>query len=501
MRYDITLVSAILHLTDGEAVPLGPFYLAAALKAAGRNAEVIDIQPLADGNLFAWKTLADVLSAAQGDVIGVSLLGSGLPMAVMAVDEYRKRGGTKTIIFGGPGANGVEERLLDRFSGVDVVVRGEGEEVLPRILDALERGETPSGPGVFARGPDGRVQGTPPVRIADLDALPWPDRQAFAHYDVTKAPMVTARGCPFTCSFCDIITMMGRTVGYRSVDDVVREIAAISSTGMDKIHILDDLFTVNRKRVMAFCHALKTAGLTVQWSCTSRIDLLDDALLDTMAEAGCTSLYFGVDAATEDGWKRINKKLGRDQVIATIAKTLKRCNAWASFIWGYPFETFEDFTALIDLAYDLSVMAQSQPHDLWIQMHFLAPEPATPLFAEHGHTVRFGTAIPLAFCTGKPLRSFAGVEGYDACMDLIRSDSTLFAPFHYYPSERLMEKLLVARAFSLDDAKPAGADAVLASLHDVHALSAKVRHIHDHNLKGSSARSWKAFLESRSPAA
>lgn len=479
MVCDVTLVSAHLHSKDQGFAPIGPLYLASALKARGRTLEFIDFQKSSGNNPFAFKALADLFAAAASPVVGVSLFGNNLPVALAAAEEYRRRGGTKKIVFGGPGPNGVERRLLERFTSVDVVVRGEGEGVLPDILDAFSQGRTPTGSGIFARDAAGRVQGAPPIRIPDIDVLPWPDRLLISTYNHTTAPLVTARGCPFTCSFCDIITMWGRAVGFRSIEDVVREVGAIVSTGTRKIAILDDLFTVNRKRVIAFCRALRSAGFKVKWSCTSRIDLLDDELLDEMVNAGCTCIYFGVDASTEDGWKKINKNFTRDQVLNTFKMTLKRCNAYASFIWGYPFETFADFTETINLAYDLASISESLPHSLTVQLHFLAPGSATPLFAEYGHTLMLGEALPLTFLRGWSLKSFSGVDGYAECLALIRSDPELFAPFYYYPSERLLEKLLVIRELSLPDAaaRDSRDDGPLAAMRDVYALSAKVRHI------------------------
>lgn len=482
MAYDVTLVSArSLGFSQG-AIPAGPLYLASALSARGRSMEFIDFEGPSSTNPFGFKVLADMISAAQAPVVGISLFGSGLPVAIAAAEEHRRRGGDKTIIFGGPGPNGVEERLLERFASVDVVVRGEGEWVLPAILDAFERGETPAGPGIFARDVCGRVQGTPPVRIPDIDALPWPDRSCLPADRYTQAPLVTARGCPFSCAFCDIITMWGRTVGYRSIDDVVREVGAILSMGITKINILDDTFTVNRRRVIAFCRALRNAGYEVQWSCFSRIELVDDELLDEMVAAGCRSIYFGIDSSTEDGWKRINKRLNRDQVVSTIEKTLARCKVWASFIWGYPFESFSDFAATVDFAHQIAQQGKGSPHRLTVQLHFLSPEPATPLFAEYGHTLKYGEGMPLAVLGGRCLSSYSGQEGYSECTALIRSDPALFGPFHYYPSERLLEKLMVMQEVLLPGAlRDSAGKNRLGDSHCINTLSLKIRDIRVQN--------------------
>lgn len=478
MAYDITLVNARLLGSEPEAMPIGPLYLASALSARGRRVELIDFERLNDKNPFNFKVLADAISAAQAPVVGISLFGSGLPVAIAAVEEHRRRGGEKKIVFGGPGPNGVEERLLERFNSVDVVVRGEGEWVLPTILDAFERGEAPAGPGIFARNARGRVQGTPPVRIPDLDALPWPDRSLLPSDRYTQAPLVTARGCPFSCAFCDIITMWGRTVGYRSIDDVVREVEAILATGITKINILDDTFTVNRRRVIAFCRALRHAGLEAQWSCFSRIDLVDDELLDEMVAAGCRSIYFGIDASTEDGWEKINKHLDRDKILATVQKALTRCSIWTSFIWGYPFESFNDFAMTIDFAHEIAQLNELFPHRVTVQLHFLSPEPATPLFAEYGHTLKLGKGMPLGVLGGRSLSFYSRQKGYAECLALIATDPALFSPFFYYPSERLLEKLMVMQEALLPGtANDHCGENLAGDGRDINALSLKIHAI------------------------
>lgn len=483
MPHDVTVIDAGVIASYRDFMPVGSLYLAAALSARGRRVEFTDLRSVAGDSPFDFRMLADLFEAVDSPVIGVSLLGCSLPVALAAAREYRRRGGDRTIVFGGPGPNGGESRLLERFPEVDAVVRGEGELVFPDLLDALERGTEPAFPGVFYRGADGAVRGSPPQRIPDIDALPWPDRSLPAHSRFTQTALLTARGCPFTCSFCDIITMWGRTVSYRSIDDVVREIAAILDSGVDHFNIIDDTFTVNRKRVIAFCRALRAAGLTARWSCFARIDLVDGDLLDEMAAAGCVTIYYGVDSSTEDGWKKIDKKLTRDMVIETIAQTLQRCSVTPSFIWGYPFETFDDFCSTVELAYDLATLAGTSRNLINVQTHFLAPEPATPLFEEYGHTLRFGETMPLSIFEGTPLRAYSGRAGYAECLELIRSDPVLFAPFHFYPSERLMEKLLVMQGvpglpgYAHETSHHASTDRPAGNGRSIAALAQKVRHV------------------------
>ena len=441
---NLSLINTRLRVVDDDSTPIGPYYLIAALAERGRQVEYRDLATASDYNPFAVDAVLAAFEQAQAPVLGVSLFSVNLPVVLIAAQQYRHRGGCKPIILGGPGPNGVERRILEKFPAIDIAVRGEGERVLPDILDALDAGRVPQGPGIFARHADGTITGADPVRIADLDALPCPDRtRMIAAHPHAVAPVVTARGCPFSCSFCDIITMWGRKVGYRSVPNVIDEIKAIAETGMTEIRILDDTLTANRVRLREFCSALRATGLNIRWKCFARADQVDEDLLADMADSGCCSIYFGVDAGNENGWKAINKRLSRDMVVRNILAAVKYSNATASFIWGYPFETFSDFADMVDLSLELAEGAHAHPYRLGQQHHLLVPEPATPLYSQYGHTVRFAAGMPGSVFCGRPLASFAGQAGYDECIELIRTDSMLFSPFYYYPSENFMEKLLV----------------------------------------------------------
>ena len=441
---DISLVSCRLSNRSTDFPPIGILYLASALAQAGLTAEVIDHQVVQGANPFDPRPLVQTLASCRGRVVGISLFANALPLVLSSARQYmRETDAPKPLLLGGPGVNGIERRLLERFSEIHSIVRGEGEVALVEVLRAIARDEVPTGPGIYTRDASGSVIGTPPVRISDLDALPWPDRQALTAHVYARTPLLTARGCPFACTFCDIITMWGRRVGFRSTDDVIREIAhVVQQTGQPRIDFIDDTFTVHPKRVRELCREIVGAGLQLRWSCFARIDTLSEDLMSLMAEAGCTSIFVGIETGSESMWKSIKKRLQTEQVVDAVGSALNYFNVTASYIWGYPDERFSDFAETIELAARVENLPRRQ-HLLLTQLHFLSPTVSTPIYERWGETLLFDEHLPLDLCGGKPLAAFRGMEGYDTCVDLIRGDRALFAPFYHYPSEHLDKKLSI----------------------------------------------------------
>jgi radical SAM superfamily enzyme YgiQ (UPF0313 family) len=443
---DISLVSCRLSLRASAYVPLGPMYLVSALRERGFRAELLDFQLHEAKHQFDVDGLVGYFERARAPVIGVSLFADALPLVLLAIQRYVARHGrAKLFILGGSGVNANERAILERFPEIDVVVRGEGEATLPAILEALRDGRAPSGPGVYAREklvPLGRgaAQIAKPDRVRELDHLPWPDYAAIdpARYD--RLAVVTSRGCPFNCSFCEIITMWGRTVEYRGAADVVAELAhLVETTGNHSVDFIDDTFTVHKRRVLELCAAIVDAGIDARWTCFSRADTITEEVAEAMAAAGCDTVFFGIDTGSELLWREISKRLSRAQVLDAVGATLRHTGVTASYIWGYPSEGFDDFVATIRLAYEVASLPR-HGHRLHTQLHFLSPTRATPIFEAHGDSLRFSADVRLEIFGSSRLRDFAAEPDYEACVALIRSDPAMFAPFYFYATPELARK-------------------------------------------------------------
>ena len=255
---------------------------------------------------------------------------------------------------------------------------------------------------------------------------------------------MSSRGCPFDCSFCEIITMWGRRVTYRSVSDFTRELKElVAATGIRDFSFIDDTFTINRRRVQEICSAIIADSINISWGCFSRVDTIDESLAAEMAAAGCRRIFFGVDTGSELLWRNINKNFSRRQVIEVLGGCVKHVDLIASYIWGYPEETYADFTETIDLAYTVSRLPKngSYSHRVTTQLHFLSPTRATPIFATHSDKLKFSENVPLEITGGRPLSLLKDEDGgYEMCLSLIKSDPAMFASYYYYDSPDLEQK-------------------------------------------------------------
>jgi radical SAM superfamily enzyme YgiQ (UPF0313 family) len=213
-------------------------------------------------------------------------------------------------------------------------------------MDALVSGRDLSGIAGISYRCNGSVEETPPrARIGDLDGLPWPayhrlDMGAYDGYGV-----VTSRGCPYHCTFCSVAPIWQHQEAQRSVSSVVAEVRHLFETyGVTMFLLQDEYFVSNKARMMDFCSALRSERLPVYWKCFARINLVDEEMLVAMAEAGCVHVRYGVESGSDAVLHRVCKGFSAGQaseVIALSARIFPEVDAF--FIWGFPFETMEDF--------------------------------------------------------------------------------------------------------------------------------------------------------------
>ncbi len=218
--------------------------------------------------------------------------------------------------------------------------------------------------------------------IADLDDLPMPlhDLLPLEKYrmPLIKGPftfIVTSRGCPAGCTYCIKHVSYQYSVRLRSPKLLVEEIKYLKSLGIHNIHMYADLFTVSRDQVMELCQRLIDERVNIKWTCNSRVDYVDEEMLQMMARAGNWLISWGLESASEDILKRVRK--GNDPAKARRALEWARqagIKNWGYFIIGLPGETEATIRQTIDYAKQL-------PLDIAL-FHVAAPYPGTPFFFE-----------------------------------------------------------------------------------------------------------------------
>jgi len=228
------------------------------------------------------------------------------------------------------------------FPWIDLVVRGEAEHTLPELVDALTADSSLATiPGItFRREEDGEIVRTAAAPlVSDLDALPFPAFHLFPDVRFCRHfPLELGRGCPFACTFCSTNDFFRRSFRLKSPAQMIADMRRVKQTyGINSFELVHDMFTVDRKRVVAFCDALVESKEEFYWGCSARTDCVDEELIALMAKAGCRGIFFGI----ETGSKRMQKIIDKGLELNDSAERVRSCdkfkiNTAVSLMAGFP---------------------------------------------------------------------------------------------------------------------------------------------------------------------
>ncbi len=375
----------IIANADHIYPPLGICYLSSILKKENYHVDIVDQAAMG----FNLTQIVEWIKKKDPDVLGFSTLtasGSGISAALTSI-EVKKWNPNVKIVFGNRHVTHNDYRILNKYSEVDVCVRGEGELTFMELLRALENNkslEDIKGLTYRANGKIKRNEDRPLIK--DLDAIPFPDRKAlnieytgsfggleFAPEGFTS--MTSSRGCPYQCSFC----YGKRTVGFRtrSVENILEEILFLESEGYKYINFVDDNFTLSKKRVMKLCRLLRKNKVDIDWICEGRVNQVSDEMLREMRRSNCRIMFYGVESANQRILDYYRKSITPSQSILAVKKTRKAKIPFilGSFIVGAPGETFSEiyntlkFAQKLDIDFPVFNLLGTMPGtDIWDEM-------------------------------------------------------------------------------------------------------------------------------------
>jgi radical SAM superfamily enzyme YgiQ (UPF0313 family) len=188
--------------------------------------------------------------------------------------------------------------------------------------------------------------------------------------------VMTSRGCPFSCTYCSSSRILGKKYRTRSPQNILREIQFVSEKyHLKEIELIDDIFTLNQKRVMEFSQLLRANKTDIRWVASSRVNTISREAMEAMWRAGLHMLYFGVESGSQRILNLMKKGVTIDQVRAVfrLAKDLGVAST-GSFILGYPGETLEEMRQTVKFCLQLD------PD--YAQFCILTPYPGTPIYEE-----------------------------------------------------------------------------------------------------------------------
>jgi radical SAM superfamily enzyme YgiQ (UPF0313 family) len=427
----------------GELAPAGILSLAAVLEAKGLQPEVVDLNRLYYSWLqepnsgkpdfcgFAGAYFAD----RDFDFFGFSTVCSSYPLTLRIAAEVKRAHGDSVVALGGPQASVVDIFTMRTFPWIDLVVRGEAEQTLPDLLDALAgRNSVAAVPGItFRRNQDGEIVRTPDAPLVlDLDALPFPAFHLFPDVRFCRHfPLELGRGCPFACTFCSTNDFFRRRFRLKSPARMIAEMRWVKETyGIGSFELVHDMFTVDRKRVVEFCEALVESKQEFTWGCSARTDCVDEELIALMARAGCRGIFFGI----ETGSRRMQKIIDKGLELNDSAERVRSCdkfkiNTAVSLMAGFPDETMNDLRDTAAFFVDSLRYDHADP-----QLSILAPLADTPIQKQHKDS--------LVLNDGVADMSYRGWQQEPQDHAMIAGHPEIFSSFYSVPMPYLEREFL-----------------------------------------------------------
>jgi anaerobic magnesium-protoporphyrin IX monomethyl ester cyclase len=359
----ITLVTPPYHSgvveSAGTWLNLGFVYIAGALRRAGCQVDYYDAMSLWHG----WPEIRQRLADFAPDVVATTAFTASIVDAVALLRLAKEVNPEMVTVLGNVHATFCYEELLAKEGeAIDYIVRREGEETLPELLDCLAAGDDPAKVRGLAFRRQGRVVATPErPYIEELDRLEpawdlveWPIYKYRAKNDARLAIVSSSRGCKSQCSFCSQQLFWQRSWRARSPESFVAELELLHGRyGVEVAMLADEIPTFDRQRWQRILELMIARQVPVKLLMETRVnDILRDAdLMETYREAGVEHIYVGVEAGSQKTLDLFNKQTKVEQSKAAIdlingADIVSE----TSFVLGMPEETAGSIAATVELA-------------------------------------------------------------------------------------------------------------------------------------------------------
>ena len=357
------------------APPLGIAYLAAHVRDAGHEVEVLDL------NISGYnpRRVALVLNRFSPQVVGISTFTETYPNARAIAAQVKEHNAGITVVMGGSHPSILPAEVAGE-PDVDYVVVSEGEETLEQLMDVVAGLRVPAEvAGLVWKTPTGEIVENARRALLDPDTLSLPARDLLPlEFYADAFNVLTARGgCPYRCPFCSASHIWSGRHRPRSPKSVVDEIGLlVRDYGAGFVFFVDDIFTLRRDWVVELMREMERLGGAVEWGCGTRVDKVDEELIALMANHGCTGIQYGVESGSQtilDSVKGIDKQAALDAVRWSVAAGLKTT---ASFMVPFPDDTEET------LRETFAFIGQLRDEGAEILMSYTTPYPGTAFYEQ-----------------------------------------------------------------------------------------------------------------------
>jgi len=366
--------------------PLGLAYIGSVLEKSGYDVTLVDF---AAEQVSDIQTIVERIKKHHPDFIGISIISINANQAFKIIPEIKKQVNVP-LVAGGAHATYFPENTLKMGRGIDAIVIGEGEAVISELAGALIANKPLNNiKGICYRNKQGEIiKNESRSIIYDLDSIPQPAQHLFNFrlyrpypFQTKRKPVgtiITSRGCPYAkCTFCySSVKKTVTTYRRHSVKRVMEEIRLmIERYGIKEIYFLDDDFAAGKEWVNEFCESMHKERIDLSWICMARASSVSKELLSRMAAAGCWSIFFGIESASQHLLNCIKKGVTVEQNRnAVIWAHQAGIQVSAAFMMLLPGETPSDARRNVQFAKELDIE--------FVAFGPTRPLVATPLFEQ-----------------------------------------------------------------------------------------------------------------------
>ena len=350
--------------------PLGLGYLASSLEADDVHVRILDL--LAENTL--QNRVSEVVKEYRPHIVGITTDITRGRKTLELFDEVRAVDGSIISVAGGPFPTVCPKYF--RRKSIDFVVIGEGEHTFREVVKNYPKRDLSGVKGLCCNTDDGQqVIAEPPAAITNLDGLPPPAWHLFPmkkyrfFYEKRVFPLITSRGCPYSCIFCNTPTIFGKKVRTHSPGYVVEMIRELKNRyRTKKIIFRDSEINANTSRLLDLCASFVEADIDIRWYCNARVDNIDLETLERMKQAGCALIRFGVESGDPETLAKLKKRVTVGQIRNAVSLANQvGISVALYFMIGFPWDTKESIYTTIDLVKSLDIIA--------LPTYFLFPVP------------------------------------------------------------------------------------------------------------------------------
>lgn len=356
--------------SEANFVQYGLAYISAYAKKEGHDLDLIDLR-----KLHGWEEFELEIAKRSPGIFGISSMSVDFGVALDAIKRIKVISKDSIVILGGVHATvAIEE--LGKIDQIDYIIIGEGEISFSQLLSKIEEGSSEQR----------IIKGISP----DINSLPYPDRDIFdyengellhpwlPHMETPFVSIITSRGCPFRCTFCQPAERMvfGGKAKNRMLANIIEELKFLRQRYKFKsLLIHDDLFTFNRKWILEFCRMYREEGFAQPFTCQARVDFIvkNEDVVKKMVESGLSCFMIGF----ESGSQRILDFLKKGTTVEQNRQAAEICKKYnikifANYMFGIPTETFDEVRETVKFIRHIKPYHPSPS--------YLTPYPGTELY-------------------------------------------------------------------------------------------------------------------------